>query len=399
MHRHDRHLIGYYIPSAAAAAAGLLLILAGVIKYGSIPGAIVLFLLIPAAAAGGITWMLVRSRQALADAGVLLKNPGTLAEAAGLSGVVLDYERTVTRGRRRVLKVLAAGAVGKRGLRAREENDALLELAAAEAVRKQASEQRTEQAFRRETAEQRQASEQIAGADSRTEAENSGSAQDVREDSVWQCIRRAWGSDPDPRVLEGHRVLLGDADLLRSAAIPIIPAKEPGEVIYVAVDDKFHGYLVIGDPARAEAAEAVEELRSAGIQEIAVLAGEDQKGAEAFAAGNGIDEVLSEAEEGLAGILREWKERCGGTIGLVSGREALAAVRGEAAVTFAMGRKGGGTRQAVRAADIVLRTGDLRGAGLTIAEGRHTTMLVRRIGYGSLLLEIAVLVLRFVGVL
>lgn len=354
-------MIGFYLPPAAAALAGVLLILAGVIKWGSIPGAAALALLVPAAAAGAITWLLLRSRQALADAGVLLKDPGTLAEAAGLSGVVLDYERTVTTGRQQVLRVLAAGAVGKRGLRAREENDALLEMAAAEASRRQAD---TEE-----------------------------------EAALWACIRRAWGSEPDSRVLSGHTVLLGSADMLRTAGVPIIPARETGDVMYLSVDGAFKGYLVIGDPVRQEAAEAVEELRSAGISEIALLAGEDQKGAEAFAGKNGIDEVLSETEEGFSGILREWRERCGGTIGVVSGREALEAVQSEAAVMFAMGRKGGGSRQAVRAADIVLRTGDLRGAGLSIAEGRHTTLLVRRIGYGAMILEGALLILRFVGVL
>jgi Cd2+/Zn2+-exporting ATPase len=302
--------------------------------------------------------IVLRSVRALSHAGVYLKGAGTLGAAAGVRGVVLDYERTVTTGRKRVLKVLSAAAVGKRRSAAGEANDALLELAAAASVRQ-------------------------------------------AEEEIRDCLRSAWGSAPDPQILSGHTVLLGDAEMLRGAGIPIIPAKETGEILYVSCDGAFRGYIVIGDPVRAEAQEAVQELRDAGVQEIALLAGEEQAGAEAFAQKQGIDEVLSvgAGAGNIREVLRDWRRRCGGGTAFVSCREVLSDARREADVTFAMGRKGGGARGAVKAADVVLRTGDLRGAGLTIAEGGSAAAAARRIGILCVLAELSVLVLRFVGVL
>lgn len=358
MQRHTHHLLTYYLPPAGSAAAAVLLAALGVVKTRSIPGAAALTILIPAAAAAGIFVVLLRSVKALSDAGVYLKGAGTLGAAAGVRGVVLDYERTVTTGRKRVLKVLSASAVGKKRYAAGEANDALLELAAA-AAEKQADEE--------------------------TRA----------------CLRSAWGSAPDPQVLQGHNVLLGDAEMMRGSGIAIIPARETGEILYVSCDGAFSGYIVIGDPVRAEAQEAVQELRDAGVQEIALLAGEEQAGAEAFAQKQGLDEVLSvgSGAGNIREVLRDWRRRCGGGAAFVSCRDVLADGGREADVTFAMGRKGGGTRDAVRKADAVLRTGDLRGAGLTIAEGASAVGTIRKIGLICVIAELSVLILRFVGVI
>ena len=65
MRRHDRNLIRFYLPPAAAAAAGLFLVLAGVVQAHSLPGGILLALGVPVTAAAAITAVLLRSRKAL----------------------------------------------------------------------------------------------------------------------------------------------------------------------------------------------------------------------------------------------------------------------------------------------------------------------------------------------
>ena len=72
-------------------------------------------------------------------------------------------------------------------------------------------------------------------------------------------------------------------------------------VVYLAIGGKLSGVLCISDPPRAEAGEAIGLLKKAGIENVVMLTGDNERTAKAIGAQAGVDEVI-------AGVLPDGKE-------------------------------------------------------------------------------------------
>src|SRR5439155_21623208 len=98
--------------------------------------------------------------------------------------------------------------------------------------------------------------------------------------------------------VEGHRVDLGSADLMKSRGIDLgfvgtraDAMRERGHtVLVVAVDGRVAGLIAVHDPIRPSTAEAVQRLKADGLHLIMVT-GDHRPTAEAIALERGIDEV------------------------------------------------------------------------------------------------------------
>jgi Cu+-exporting ATPase len=161
------------------------------------------------------------------------------------------------------------------------------------------------------------------------------------------------GIDPAP--------LEPDADRRRST----------GEgVMFVAVDGKSAGMLVVADPVKDSAAAAIAELHRDGIR-IVMLTGDNRRTAEAVANALGIDEVMAEVLPGQKQAKIEELKREGRRVAMagdgINDAPALAA----ADVGIAMGT---GTDVAMESAAVTLVKGDLRG----IVRARHLSRAVMR---------------------
>jgi len=103
-------------------------------------------------------------------------------------------------------------------------------------------------------------------------------------------------------VVDERRVLIGRRDLLAERGVEL-PAQEPraaGETeLWLAIGGRFAGVFLLSDRLRADAREAVAELRRMGLR-VAMLTGDSEPAARAIAAQAGIDEVE-------AGVLPEGK--------------------------------------------------------------------------------------------
>ena len=150
-----------------------------------------------------------------------------------------------------------------------------------------------------------------------------------------------------------------------------------GTVVYVAVNRVCAGYLVIADELKDEAAAAVKNLRSAGVERVVMLTGDNEDAARAAADRLGLDgwyagllpeEKAAKVEEISAGLPR------GKRLAFVGDGINDAPVLMRADVGFAMGALG--SDAAIEAADVVLMDDRVDGIPSAIRIARHTRSVV-----------------------
>ena len=148
-------------------------------------------------------------------------------------------------------------------------------------------------------------------------------------------------------------------------------AKSP---IYVTIDGKLAGLIVVADTIAPRARQAVETLRGQGL-EILMVTGDNRRAAEAIARVVGIDNVVAEVlPEGKIEALDQLRARHQ-TIAFVGDGINDAPALAKADVGLAIGS---GTDVAIEAADVVLMSGDLNAAATAVALSRVTMRNIRQ---------------------
>ena len=92
----------------------------------------------------------------------------------------------------------------------------------------------------------------------------------------------------------GHHILAGNAKLMKLKSIDYSAYTKAGTLVYVAVDDKYAGCIVISDIIKDHAKEAISGLKSLGAKETVMLTGDSASTADLVANTIGIDTVHSE---------------------------------------------------------------------------------------------------------
>jgi Cu+-exporting ATPase len=180
-------------------------------------------------------------------------------------------------------------------------------------------------------------------------------------------------------TVEGRAVALGNKTLMRDVGADPTPLEDKADgyrskgqgVMFVAVDGQLAGLLVVADPIKETAADAIRALRNDGIR-LVMMTGDNRMTAQAVAAEvGGIDEVLAEVlpqdKQAKVQQLRSEGRRVAMAGDGINDAPALAA----ADVGIAMGT---GTDVAMESADVTLVKGDLTG----IVRARHLSRAVMR---------------------
>jgi heavy metal translocating P-type ATPase len=189
--------------------------------------------------------------------------------------------------------------------------------------------------------------------------------------------------------IAGRPALLGRADLLRDKGVEIPPLPDhDGPLVLVAWGGACLGYLLFADTARAEASDALAELRGMGLARQTLLTGDRVSVARRIAADVGIEVIEAEAlpEAKLRYVVASVAR---GERPMVVGdgiNDSLALKAG--AVGVAMG--GQGSDVALASADLVLMTNDLRRLATCIRLSRRCrrtiqTNIVIGLGWTALL--------------
>lgn len=199
--------------------------------------------------------------------------------------------------------------------------------------------------------------------------------------------------------VSGKVVQVGNEKLMNSIGVQVEDIVEPGTVIHVAIDGKYHGYILISDMLKEHSKEAIIGLKKAGISKTVMLTGDSKKVADLVAADLGLDEVcaellpgdkVSKVEELLAA--KTDKEQ------LIFVGDGIndAPVLSRADIGVAMGALG--SDAAIEAADVVLMDDDPSSIVKAIGISKKCMRIVYENIYFAIGIKVACLILGAVGI-
>ena len=199
-------------------------------------------------------------------------------------------------------------------------------------------------------------------------------------------------------VVDGKVCLCGNGRLMEENQIAYTPCQAAGTVVYLAVEGRYFGALVISDQLKQDAALAVSRLKQQGVERVVMLTGDSERSASQVAKQLGVDEYR-------AGLLPADKvaqvEQLLGKTGpdekLVFVGDGIndAPVLARADIGVAMG--GLGSDAAIEAADIVLMNDAPSEVATACTIARRTLAIVRQNVMFALAVKLAVLALGAFG--
>jgi len=197
--------------------------------------------------------------------------------------------------------------------------------------------------------------------------------------------------------VEGKQVLAGNANLMKKYEIEFKEADQVGTVVYLAIDGKHSGYIVIADEIKLDAVNAIAALKKAGVKNVVMLTGDNREIAEKIASEIGITQVYSELlpQDKVLKLEKIMSESRGGTAFVGDGVND-APVLARADVGIAMG--GLGSDAAIEAADIVIMTDEPSKIATVIKISKKTLKIAKQNIVFALGVKLIVLVLGALGI-
>jgi P-type Cu+ transporter len=280
-----------------------------------------------------------------AELGLLIKGGEVLQRAGDVDTVVLDKTGTVTEGAPAVKRIIALGAI-----------DELRILGVAASLERH-SEHPVAAAVVREALKMNVTLEPVTSFRSHTGSGVTG-------------------------ILRGCEVVVGNARLLNELGLNVASLPESinadlargGSELYVAIDAKVVGLIVVSDAIRPSSREAVEKLRAMRI-DVLLVSGDRRPTAEAVAAEVGIDRVVADVmpQDKVEEIRRLQESRR--VVAMVGDGINDAPALAQSDVGISMPR---GTDIAIEASDIALMRSDLRGVPTAISLSRRTMTTMKQ---------------------
>ena len=198
--------------------------------------------------------------------------------------------------------------------------------------------------------------------------------------------------------IENKEILVGNEKLMNDKQIKFDKCKDIGTVLYIAINGKFAGYIVISDKIKKDSKKAIEYLKKNNIKETIMLTGDRKAVGESVAKELGIDKVYTELlpndkVEKVENLLEETSEK--GKLAFVGDGINDAPVLAISDIGIAMG--GLGSDAAIEAADIVLMTDEPSKIVSAINLSKRTMKIVKENIIFAIFIKILVLILSAVG--
>lgn len=193
-------------------------------------------------------------------------------------------------------------------------------------------------------------------------------------------------------------IRVGTTKLLAAANIDNLPAAEHSGV-YVALDDKYLGYMLIADEVKPNVRNALKELKALGVRCIVMLTGDSDKAAREFVKnldldGYGAGLLPQDKVKEIERIMHEESSKHGKVIFVGDGiNDAPVITRADVGV--AMG--GVGSDAAIEAANMVIMNDDLGKLSTAIKIAKKTRAIVMQNIVFSLSVKVVVMFLAFFG--
>ena len=198
--------------------------------------------------------------------------------------------------------------------------------------------------------------------------------------------------------VDGRTVLAGNHRWMEQAGVSCEEDPSGGTLVYVAVDGRYAGRLLIEDELKEDAAQAIAGLKTVRVRQTVMLTGDSQAAAERVAQRVGIDRLYAgllpgDKVEKVEALFTE--KSSGGRVVFVGDGINDAPVLARADVGVAMG--GLGSDAAIEAADVVIMTDEPGKLVTAIRIARKTMRIVRQNIVFALGVKAVVLVLGALG--
>ncbi len=194
-------------------------------------------------------------------------------------------------------------------------------------------------------------------------------------------------------------VFVGNEKLMNEKQIEFTKCDDIGTILYVAIDRKFAGYIVISDRIKEDSIKAIENLKKNNIKQTVMLTGDRKNVGESVAKQLGLDKVYTELlpdgkVEKVESLLKEKSEK--GKLVFVGDGINDAPVLALADIGVAMGALG--SDAAIEAADVVLMTDEPSKIVNAIHLSKKTIRIVRENIIFAIAIKVLVLVLAAFGI-
>lgn len=199
--------------------------------------------------------------------------------------------------------------------------------------------------------------------------------------------------------VDGILVAAGNVKLMKKLGISYMDCHSVGTIVHMAVDGKYAGHILISDLIKPHAAQAIAELKRAGVKKTVMLTGDAKNIAEQVAEELGIQEVHSELLPAdkvakVEELLKQKTEK--EKLAFVGDGINDAPVLSRADIGIAMGALG--SDAAIEAADIVLMDDDPLKIAKAIKIARKCIRIVYQNIYFALGIKGICLLLGAIGV-
>ena len=230
---------------------------------------------------------------------------------------------------------------------------------------------------------------------------------------IAKSIKKAYGEEIDEKQIEkieelsglgivanieGKEIFVGNEKLMKEKQIKFTKCNDVGTITYVAVNNKYVGYILIADKIKDDAEKAIKELKKNNIKQTVMLTGDRKVVGEDVANKLGIDKVYSELlpdgkVEKVEELLKEKTEK--GKLAFVGDGINDSPVLALADIGIAMG--GLGADSAIEAADIVIMTDEPSKIIDAMNISKKTIRIAKENIIFAIIVKIAILILVALG--
>lgn len=238
-------------------------------------------------------------------------------------------------------------------------------------------------------------------------------AENYSNHPIAKSVKKAYNKEIDEKIIKNPQelsgkgiwakidekdILVGNEKLMLEEKIDFKKCDEVGTILYVAIDKKYVGYVLIADKIKQDSPKTIRELKAMNIKETVMLTGDKKEVGEYVAKKLNMDKVYTELlpdgkVEKVEELLKQKSEK--GKLVFVGDGINDAPVLTISNIGVAMG--GLGSDAAIEAADIVIMTDETSKISKAINLSKKTMRIVRENIIFAIFVKIAVLVLTAFG--
>ncbi len=239
-------------------------------------------------------------------------------------------------------------------------------------------------------------------------------AENYSNHPIGSSIKEAYGKDINEKIVtktkelkgkgviakvESKEVLVGNEKLMEEYNIDYKKSNDIGTVIYIAIDKKYAGSIIISDKIKDDAYKAVKEFRRNNVKKIVMLTGDreeiSKKVSKELKLDNYYAELLPQDKVKKVESLMQEKSEYGKLVFIGDGIND-APVLALSDIGVAMG--GLGSDAAIEAADIVIMTDEPSKLASAIKISKKTMQIVKENIIFAITVKILVLLLSAIGI-